>query len=1623
MANYVINDDGSWSKKKKKNSGTDYIINSDGSWSKQKESIEKEDNSKNRLQEIKNKRKETQNEYNKALSARKKAYEEWNKKQRSKMSFLGKVGDTLKDAVSSKEEKEFNKKYDNKKINSLRKQLEIDNYMADKEAVKNKKVTAIDKITEPLFSGINEANKSMNTTVQKIGSSTPISSYETPRVKLPDYGEMYYDKVRNNTKSKLGKVYQDLTYTTGNMLPSIVMPGTKLALGTTAVTSFGSSYNQAKREGKTESQSTKYGIAKAGLETGLQKVLGGLSSVYGKSALGKVAGEKVDKALSKIISSPVARKIISEAGSEFSEEYLQEILDPVIRNITLDENNKFKPFTEEALYSGMLGALNSGLINSVGFINSNNSEKSKSNIDLNENNYNISDDLRKEILLKTNNAIKKDPSIQMVPIDEILSLKTSDGGYRIEKHIKETQESIKKNGILNPIELEKDGKGNLRIYDGNHRLEIAKKFGLEQVPVKYDQKSFEKNSDILYNKDNGTNIGDFYEKNDTNSNEIINNDVQNENINASSNSNQYVFNREKTTKENDSLFEKVQGYNDKSPSTPRNGENIGNAGLGKKSRVYDGNVYKTKNEGLLENSSFFNVPSYKNLNPNEISKLTKENANTTPNIPSYKTINKNNNGDSHFFNNIETKTNFINEEAKTKILSDDEVKYYDKVTNRESLNKALDRLNTDGESETLNWFNKDSKKIDPTDVAEGWILLKQYQDSGNYDAMVQVAKKMREMGTQAGQTVQAFNIMERLTPEGMVKYAQSELQEAYDQMVKNKSREWIEKNRNKFDLTPDETKFIIDKMQELQGINDEYQRKVNLAEIQKVITDKLPPSKGAGIKAWMRISMLFNPKTQVRNVLGNAVIAPVNYFSDLISSSVDKQISKKTGVRTTGKANLKNYSKGFKTGLYQSYNDFKKGINTRDIEGNRFEIGEGKSFNDNTAIGKKLNKVDNLLSFMLDAGDRGFYEASFTNSINNQLILNNTNIPTQEMIDIATSEALQRTWQDNNGYTTFVMNIRKGLNKVGMNGYGLGDILIPFAKTPANLTKALVDYSPAGMIKTINEGINLKRSLKNGQYDVKMQHQFVQDLGKATAGTMLYMLGYALAKAGITSGESDDDKDVSNFMKNTLGISNYSIKIGNKSFSYDWAQPVAGPLAITANIVKKNKEGAELHENILSSLDTAGNILLEQSFLDSINTVFSNNDGIATGLQEAILELPSRSIPTLSKQIVDLTDKKSRTSFEYNKPLESAINQIKAKIPGLSKTLAPVKDTLGRDVERYGGKNNIFNVFLNPANVNSNNVSESAKEIYHLYKQTGDKTIMPRVAPYYENNKGKKIQISSQQRADMQKISGEIAEENIKKVINNERYKKMSDSDKVEVINDIVNYAYVKAKKEVLNINMSKQYNKLNEYIATGGNVYDYYANREEINYSLQNPKSYKKLKEANFDYYEFKNKSKKLSKIYESSLESGTKKASISNQILGMNLSDKQKAVLYSKYYNDTEEIINSKIPMNAYLSLQSKIAGLKGDEDPKSSIKGKTISGSKKQKVLLNISQTNGLNKTQKLLLTYLSGYSVSNGDYKGVTKESARQEVFKYVDSLNLGKKEKTDILEKAGYKIYKNGRIGW
>ena len=737
-------------------------------------------------------------------------------------------------------------------------------------------------------------------------------------------------------------------------------------------------------------------------------------------------------------------------------------------------------------------------------------------------------------------------------------------------------------------------------------------------------------------------------------------------------------------------------------------------------------------------------------------------------------------------------------------LDDKNIKNYASISNKETLQKANDAINEQGQQWVNRFLTKSDGEMKAEDIAGGFILMNRYQQVGDYESMLAIAEKLRKAGTRQGQTIQLFSILGRMTPEGMTYYAQKELNKAYEEILKNKTQAWADEHADEFKLNNRDIDFIQRRVSQAALLPEGRDKHVLLAEIAERIQSKIPPQPGQGLKALARNSMLLNPKTMVRNVLGNVVIAPAHVVSDFIGTGIDKAISGKTGIRTTGGFNTKAFE-GVKKGAYESFDDFRRKINTREMSGDRFELGKGgKNFYENhtgkfanarNSINKALNGLDRVTGFLLETGDRPFYETWFINSLNNQMELNNVTEPTAEMIEIATDEALQRTWQDNNTYTKFVNSIRKGMNNINIKGYGLGDIVMPFVKTPANLTKAVVDFSPLGAINAAIKTSQFNKDIGKGTATAKQQREVVKAWSQVITGTLGMAIATGLANAGILGGGSDDDKDVRNFEQNVLGIKPYSIKIGDKTYTYDWAQPLGTSAAMVADTVKSLKNAKDTEGKvaaILEGVQSGASVLLDQSFVSGIRNLFEE-DNLINALIEAGFNEGAKFTPQFLSQLAQLQDDTARTSYVYNNIPRTAINKVKAKIPGLRETLEPSVDVLGREVKT---DNSVGNVMFNPANTAFARTTEGAEEMYRVYKATGEKSAIAQVAPYYFNVGSEKIVLTPKQRTQYQKTIGKIASDGVENLIDNKAYKNLSDADKAEILSELYSYGNAVAKEE-----------------------------------------------------------------------------------------------------------------------------------------------------------------------------------------------------------------------------------
>ena len=733
---------------------------------------------------------------------------------------------------------------------------------------------------------------------------------------------------------------------------------------------------------------------------------------------------------------------------------------------------------------------------------------------------------------------------------------------------------------------------------------------------------------------------------------------------------------------------------------------------------------------------------------------------------------------------------------------------YNRLANKDVLIEANDKLNEGGQSEVTRLLSKSEKAFTPQDVAESILLMDRYQQTGDYASAIEIMTKLRKAGTSGGQTIQMFSLLGRMTPEGMTFYAQKTLDDAYDEILKNKTQAWANENADKFKLTDKDIEYIQRRVNQASKLPEGRDKYVLLGEIAERVQSKIPPTAGQSTKSLARISMLLNPKTIVRNILGNLVIAPNHIISDFVGTGLDKAISKKTGVRTTGILRGKDTLKGMAKGAYESFDDFRRKISTREVGNDRFEIQDsGRSFNENhtgklvtqrNKLSKALNGLDRVTGFLLEAGDRPIYEGWFINSLNNQMELNKVTFPTAEMIEIATDEALQRTWQDNNTYTKVVSSVRNGLNKLNVKGYGLGDMVMPFVKTPANLTKAVVDFSPLGAINALLKTAQFNKDIGKGAATSKQQREVVKAWSQVITGTLGMAIMAGLANAGALSGKGDEDKDVRAFEQNILGIKPYSIKIGDKSYTYDWAQPLGTTAAMVTDTAKSLKEAGNTENKVsavLNGLQSGASVLLDQSFVSGIRNLFEE-DNLINALIETAMNEPAKFTPQTLGQIAQIGDKKARTTYVYNDKLATGINKVKAKIPGLRQTLEPSVDVLGREVEV---DNSVGNVMFNPANTAYARTTKAAEEMYNVYQATGDKAVIAQVAPYYFNNDGKKVILTPKLKTQYQKTLGKISSDGVENLLKNKTYNALQNTDKAEILKDLYSYAGAMAKKEADN--------------------------------------------------------------------------------------------------------------------------------------------------------------------------------------------------------------------------------
>ncbi len=383
-------------------------------------------------------------------------------------------------------------------------------------------------------------------------------------------------------------------------------------------------------------------------------------------------------------------------------------------------------------------------------------------------------------------------------------------------------------------------------------------------------------------------------------------------------------------------------------------------------------------------------------------------------------------------------------------------------------------------------------------------------------------------------------------------------------------------------------------------------------------------------------------------------------------------------------------------------------------------------------------------------------------------------------------DAQKATWTDNSWASKVSEGIRKIFNEVSGDAR-VGDYLFPFVKTPANVISTGIDYAGGGVVKAIYETV---RSIRNGNLGSK---EYFQNI---TRGLVRSGLGFTAAVI-IANNLNDDDfvgaYDPQRSQIEQLRNSNYNaVRIGDKWISMDWFGPLAVPLTAIMYARQHGKTGAEkTFQYGVGALSSVYNLPGVKDIYGEIKShAYSKNQSLseATGaLQDYITEqLYSRLVPSIVGDVAKATD-------EYQRKTGTGFQAVKSRIPGLRQTLPIKTNVFGEKMADEGASANI----LFGSRVKTDQENKAIREISRLSNDL-DKSIS---FTDWDKSSSKVLasfkQKVGQKRFDEAKIKyGKELKSKLQDVVNNPKYQKMSDDDKLIIINGLDTEAQQKILKQ-----------------------------------------------------------------------------------------------------------------------------------------------------------------------------------------------------------------------------------
>lgn len=1187
----------------------------------------------------------------------------------------------------------------------------------------------------------------------------------------------------------------------------------------------------------------------------------------------------------------------------------------------------------------------------------------------------------------------------------IFKNKTNPNEYLILTIVKDNNN----NNIVVPIEVE------TTTYVNNIKIDINR----AKTVFGYDRVTPNLNEYIKYNIKNNK-LEKIYEKKKPSANitsqsaSIDSITPQNENVNTTTkysmqgsenNSQNHTKNVDKKYSQNNKTWQDYLEKNYKIAGTRTNLEDIRIAPKAKKNILATSELTTAKQNKTIKQD---NIQTEKNSLP-----TAKPKTSATQSLPIGEYTGKQRKHYKSIMESAET-TPQAKKIAKELLNSDT----YVPETNKGQLERADARIMSSTPESELNSLSAkaiNGEKISSVDIAVGERLIQYYSKTGNAVKLQEAIQTTAMAGTSAGQTVQALSLLNHQTPQGQAMWLQKSVDKMNNELARRKGGK-INKDENGnirvinnkgvditkkvelFNLTPEMIQNVVSSKNDTELNN-------NLNKVYEQLGQQATRTTAQKIDAWRYFSMLANPRTHIRNITGNVAMGGVQGIKNKVAGVIEG-VANKINPDMERSHTIKPASKEVKA--------FAKA----DIENvtDRLGLSENK-YNPKTRLENsmrtfKSDVMENTVGKMFDLNNKALevedgwgLKAGYAKALSEYMTANNLtpDTITDKQLGKARNYAIQQAKEATFHQDSSIASLLNQLSNKNKFSKFILDATLPFKKTPINVAKAGLEYSPVGLVKSaINDTIQLRK----GNITV---NTYIDNISKGLTGSGIALVGYALADCGILKATGSDDEDREKF-EESRGSQNYSVTIGDNTYSLDWLAPSGIPLFIGAECYElmqaqrekktSSSDEDELYNkaintatNILDSFANAMNPMTEMSMLSGLTSALKSYDQDSSKMlasigTNAVKSYVNQFIPTALGQVAKTTDQYERSTTSTQKgvlpkAIDTTRTQIMNKIPGLRQMLPIKTDIWGNEIEQ--SDNVVQRAFENAVfpwarkELNSNSVD---KELVKVYKNTGDSSVLPDSINKDITINKQKYTMTSGEYSKYRKQYGENSYKLLNGLVTSNGYKKMSDEEKRVAISKIYSYATEQIKVDYAKQNgleyeqstLSQVTNAIKKVNGNTSNYFEFIAKTQELDKDIEKIKT---LANSNYD-----ENTKKA--IYENSLGKRDNKFNIMKETFTTN-------------------------GLNTTKYLKYKSQEFESDKTDDGTLNGKTVNGSKKKKVWNYIEQMD-ITYTQKLLLYGLE-YTPSNRE---------QTQIVNYINSLPKTQQEKLEMLSKfQGFTIYKDG----